>query len=437
MDEREANIDLVFRNGLKDYEVLPPCGVWNRIAPVIRKRQKPYIIIRAAATLAVLLTLGFLASTWNGEAPERTSAYLLPEPGNGEAVNPQRLILADANTASRAGNIPVSYGGEKLTPEPETVTIAPSASQEAEFSQPVTASLNQSSLGTDRPKLIPLNKPVSQTIAEEGFPVLFADDGQSAQETKKWTIAALISPTYMSNMGNAPGVLAEQVRSAEQPVVSYGGGIALSYKLSKRFSLQSGLYYSSFENQLSGITTFGGYRQYDQTKGNVNFKMQTSNGMVLVSNPDIYLVDNLSGSRLTNYHDKGSFDQVKSSLEYLGSSLQQNMSYLELPLILRYKLVDRALGFNIVGGLSSNFLVNNSVYASLDGEKLQIAETEDLRQLIMSSSIGMGFEYSLGKGVSFNFEPTFRYFLNPSNGTGSISLHPYSIGIFSGLSYKF
>ena len=27
----EANIDLAFRNGLKDYEVLPPPDVWNCI----------------------------------------------------------------------------------------------------------------------------------------------------------------------------------------------------------------------------------------------------------------------------------------------------------------------------------------------------------------------------------------------------------------------
>jgi hypothetical protein len=31
MDERGANIDILFRNGLKDYEVLPPPEVWNNI----------------------------------------------------------------------------------------------------------------------------------------------------------------------------------------------------------------------------------------------------------------------------------------------------------------------------------------------------------------------------------------------------------------------
>ena len=39
MDERGANIDLVFRNGLKDYEVLPPAEVWENINPAVRKTK--------------------------------------------------------------------------------------------------------------------------------------------------------------------------------------------------------------------------------------------------------------------------------------------------------------------------------------------------------------------------------------------------------------
>ena len=34
MSEKGANIDLLFRNGLKDYEVLPPAGVWEGVKSV-------------------------------------------------------------------------------------------------------------------------------------------------------------------------------------------------------------------------------------------------------------------------------------------------------------------------------------------------------------------------------------------------------------------
>ena len=49
MDERRANIDLAFRNGLKDYEVLPPPDVWNCIDSRIIRKKRPVYFMRAAA----------------------------------------------------------------------------------------------------------------------------------------------------------------------------------------------------------------------------------------------------------------------------------------------------------------------------------------------------------------------------------------------------
>jgi hypothetical protein len=93
--------------------------------------------------------------------------------------------------------------------------------------------------------------------------------------------------------------------------------------------------------------------------------------------------------------------------------------------------------FNLIGGLSSNLLVNNSVYTSLDGTKYEVGKTAGLNPVTFSSSLGMGMEYSFSKNLSLNFEPTFRYFLNPFSNTEGIGVHPYSFGIFSGISYKF
>jgi len=60
MVNRKANIDLLFRNGLKDYEVLPPPEIWNSIKPVIRKKQRPLVLLRTAAAVAALVSISFL-----------------------------------------------------------------------------------------------------------------------------------------------------------------------------------------------------------------------------------------------------------------------------------------------------------------------------------------------------------------------------------------
>ena len=67
MNERSANIDLAFRNGLKDYEVLPPPDVWNCIDSRMVRKERPVYLMRAAAFLAIAMTLSVLAYRWIGK----------------------------------------------------------------------------------------------------------------------------------------------------------------------------------------------------------------------------------------------------------------------------------------------------------------------------------------------------------------------------------
>ena len=155
---------------------------------------------------------------------------------------------------------------------------------------------------------------------------------------------------------------------SEESVVSYTGGVGLSYKISKRFSIQSGLYYSSLGQKLDGINSFGGFRQYDNSKGDHNFEILTSHGTISTSNPDVF-VNADDANRVVTKYTNDVFDPKKASLQYINSTLTQSLSYLELPVILRYKIIDKTIGINVIGGMSYNLLVNNSVYTEVDGSK--------------------------------------------------------------------
>ena len=119
-----------------------------------------------------------------------------------------------------------------------------------------------------------------------------------------------------------------------------------------------------------------------------------------------------------------------------GEILQQ-FEYLEVPLILRYRLIDRRLGFHFLGGLSSNFLVGNTAYYQEDGDKEAIGTTGNLRPVNYSGVLGMGMDYSVSGRFHINFEPTFRYYLDPINTGSLIRSHPYNVGFFTGLMYTF
>ena len=61
MVKNDGNIDLVFRDGLKDMELLPPADVWNSISPAIGPSGTRSIFFRVAAGIAALVSLGLLS----------------------------------------------------------------------------------------------------------------------------------------------------------------------------------------------------------------------------------------------------------------------------------------------------------------------------------------------------------------------------------------
>jgi hypothetical protein len=253
----------------------------------------------------------------------------------------------------------------------------------------------------------------------------------------RWSVGALISPTYYSRISSGNNEALASIIASDQAVVSYTGGVALSYKVNRRLTVSSGVYYSSIGQQLNGIIAYSGFSDHINTKGARNFLIETINGTIQASNADVYLADNMTGDRVITRYTKDVFDPVKSNLDYIDNSLIQNFSYLELPVLLRYKIIDKTIDLNIIGGMSTNLLVGNSVAATPDGQKIPVGDTEGLNSLTFSSSFGMGMEYNFSKSISVSLEPTLRYYLNPFSEIPGIKVHPYSFGIFSGLTYKF
>jgi hypothetical protein len=106
VDNKEANIDLLFRNGLKDFEVLPPVGVWGNIFPVIRNKQKPVILLRSAALIAVLLSISFLAYRWSKELSSSLQNPMLAVSEESVQVPDNTLIAENQGRRPLSDNMP-------------------------------------------------------------------------------------------------------------------------------------------------------------------------------------------------------------------------------------------------------------------------------------------------------------------------------------------
>jgi hypothetical protein len=440
MSEKGANIDLLFRNGLKDFEVLPPPGVWDSIHSAVKVKSRPVILLRVAAVITVLLTVSFLTYRWSREISNTPSQSVLslyePFPEQSITVpfdNPATSVTVNNIKGKNSSDFILNSSDESIIGDEAAEEVSPIANLNIRQSKSISIVKNSRLSGQ---LLTPQN--FSQiNSAEIKYPELqYIPENISTKPANRWSIAAMASPTYYSRINSGGDVLSSQLMSSEQPLFSYSGGVSFSYKISKRFSIQSGLYYSSLGQKVDGINSYSGFGQYNTSKGDHSFEVLTANGTVFTNNPDVFLSSN-GADRIVTAYTKDVFDPKKASLAPVSNSLSQNFSYLEFPVIVRYKILDKTIGINLIGGLSYNLLVHNAVTTTLDGNVYPIGDTKGLNPLSLSSSFGMGMEYNLSGKLSLNLEPTFRYYLNPFSVSTGTFMHPYSFGIFSGVSYKF
>jgi len=341
-----------------------------------------------------------------------------------EITSRPEVYFAQGNSNPNSENIPNDFGIQTQSSDLSAMQMESSMSTEKPSIQQGPAFIDIAAL--------PARTFVIEEIEPEYMP-----DISSVKDTKRWSIGALASPTFNSRVITNKNDYTEMLAASENSLSSYSGGVAVSYKLNKRFTVQAGLYYSSMGQELEGIGTFSGFKQYDYTKGANNFDVLTTSGIVKGNNSDVFIIASGKVDRIQTVYTNDVFDPLKANLKVINNNLFQKFSFLELPVVLRYKFIDKAVDFNLVGGLSYNMLIDNTVYTYNEGEKYFVGETAGLNPVSVSSSLGMGMEYSFSEKLSFNIEPTLRYYLNPfSNMNGSES-HPYSFGLFSGLSYKF
>ena len=100
-------------------------------------------------------------------------------------------------------------------------------------------------------------------------------------------------------------------------------------------------------------------------------------------------------------------------------------------------MIDSKIDVNLLGGFSSNVLVSNNAYLENSLGRERIGETRDMNKVSYSTTFGVGFGYGISNRISMHLEPQVKYFLGSLNSNSELSFKPYTIGIYTGLSYKF
>lgn len=441
MARGDSNIDLLFRNGLRDMEVLPPSDVWDNIAPVIPVKRVAGVYYRAAAGIAVLISMGVLAWLTIIPGPE-TVAELgagqdIIEPVTGVSEVPgQNIALVTDDEAVTGEATDYIMAVEEQSQVKNNIiaesTIMPvSMTRITDEAQSMPDLVLRSTGRSDTPEEIAVAIP---GYSGDTAPLFLIDVEMTESNVSRWRVGAGVSPTYLSSNLRAASRNISEMVSNESAILSYTGGVAVSFSVGKRLALQTGIYYSSLGREVSGIASYSGFSAIPGSKSEKVFGVETTTGRVNTTNRDIFLAD-MAGDRIQSIYTADNFDPVKSDLTPFGTKLQQSYEYLEIPVLLSYRVIDRRIGLNITGGMSYNFLLDNKTYAVGANNKIPVGSTSDLSALLLSSALGINLDYSLTDKFSVNMGPSVRYFLN-SDGRLSAD-NPYTFGIWSGLFYKF
>jgi hypothetical protein len=228
----------------------------------------------------------------------------------------------------------------------------------------------------------------------------------------------------------------------ESGLISYAGGINVSYRGKARLAIESGIHFTKMGIAIGAP----GIQLFNKAELDAVFMQETSNspeliaitnsiGNIVTASGDVvvngYMLNARYGEAAISNPEVGDFVQVAEQ------GIEQHLDYLEVPFNLRYTLIDRAFELQVVGGLSTNFLINNTVTMETSSGETNIGYLTNIRNINYSGNAGVGMIYHIHRRFSFLLEPRFRYFLNSVNDQSLPATRPYTLGIYTGINYTF
>ncbi|WP_191858370.1 hypothetical protein [Hanstruepera ponticola] len=274
-----------------------------------------------------------------------------------------------------------------------------------------------------------VNQKVGDSLATSESPSIEEEIAQAENINEKeeeeeklvnrWQVAASVAPVYYNSLGNGSHIDDQFVSNSKSGEVNMSYGVNVSYALSKKLSVRSGV------NSLNLSYDTDNVILYETPSGN--------NGTPINPLRNINLAPQSQSLNAFSADNLG-VQQINDVL--YNAAISQRLSYYEVPVELEYKLVNNRFGLNVIGGVSTFFLDGNEVYSEFEEYNTYIGEANNINNVSFSTNLGIGINYKFTESFKFNFEPTFKYQLNGFENTSG-NFRPYIIGVYTGFSYKF
>ncbi len=426
------NIDRLFKKALLEQQCDPPNHIWRNIERELNKRNAPRSIwwYRSAAAIALLaLGIGLWTQFYARNEVRIPVVARLIECENIEFI-PLSYLDRDFQLPARLKTVSRQLKEASLQEtagifrqEYPQLSLPASVDSKAVHQKNNSVSLKNHFIHQD---IISITSKASLKNNRE-YQALLQKEQKTEQTKEKLRIAlsglytpAYSSGTYSSSVKNTRGksYSDDQMKG----MINSGGGLALSLETGKRWSVQTGLFYSRMRQQTAETMESGPIAT--MTAGN-NFRR--------VSTP----LGNIKNPRAIVCREPETVIPTTAVASYEEETLEQIFSTLSVPLHLRYRLNNNKISFSLIGGFSSNIIIGNKVYLKYGNAKEFLGSTENIRNFNMSADWGLGMEYPLSGKIKIMIEPELKYFLQSLSRDNDINYKPYLFTLSTGIGIVF
>ncbi len=452
MPVNDQNIDNLFQENLKGFKEKPPGYAWGKIKEelVLKRKNRRVMLFRwsaAVAAIFIAFLTGYYFASFNLDnepsAPQRQEMTAMSESSANKTVEEKQIFaqtFTDYSEEKVMGPAPPITTTEKMffdepsrSPDNEAVAIneslpvVTSDEKKLELTKKEPVLPEPINTSTDKPVIQP-----NQFVPSGDEALAFDTDWvtpKTENKTGKWTIGGKLAPVYAYRTisikkEDLPATIIPDesyYNNMENEIYSFSGGVDLKYHIRKKLSFQTGLFYSKLGQVNNDVVAY----RYPDDK--YEFVIPTSVGPIDINSEKI--PKELADSDIR--------EDSTGNILYFNADIYQNFEYIEVPLLINYKILDKRFGVQLAGGLSPGFMVNNNAYFQVDKQEIMIDRSEEFYTVIYNSVVGLGLNYAVSKKLNFSLSPTFKYSLRSIRKDHSIEYYPYSFSIYTGISYSF
>jgi hypothetical protein len=272
------------------------------------------------------------------------------------------------------------------------------------------------------------------TLIEKEKENTIKKDNITAIKSNKWKIKPNMAPIVMRATKGSP--IASQFKDNEK---SYENalsiGIGVDYAVSKKIAIRASVNKFNLAYNTADIAYYADIN--DSYSRRTNNKTVIKNINLNEQSKDIIIEDKNNQAPTQNLIqvNDASLSEIAQQDKNEGY-LNQQMGYVEVPVEIAYKLIDKKFGIQVFTGLSTLFLNENKISVVSSEFTNNIGEAKNLNKVHYSTNVGLAFKYSFTNTLEANFEPTLKYQFNTFS-ANSGNFNPYLVGFYTGLSFAF